>query len=543
MAEVDVIRAETDVLVIGGGIAGIFAAVSAARRGARILIVDKGRVGLSGMSIWADTFCVFDEREGHDAEQWHRAVAMNGDYVNNRDYLDMLIEDSAARWRDLNDWGAIGTDKFGYALRKQVKAHKIQKIDRTMLTDLLVEGGQAVGAIGFSIDRPECICVNAKAVVMCSGAGGYRPHGFPISNMTFDGDAMAYRAGLAIRGKEFSDTHLTNAAHPGYSWGIGDIKWGPGIVKTGPPPMPTRRVKKGLSLAPYFLAHEGKAPIVMSPPMGGPQGPYPGFKYRGEHPGPQEMVGGAATGMAVHKAEGIVPADSMCRTHMPGLFAAGDALSSMLCGARYSGIGFSFAGSAVQGFRAGEVAADFALEAPPCRVSQRRIKGRARDIFSPLGRTKGFTPRWVTQMLQAAMFPYYILYVKRGDRLKGSLANIEFLRDHCVPKMVAKDLHELRLVHETGNMVLNAEMKLRASLFRKESRGMHYREDYPARDDKRFLAWVHVFKGQDGSMKLKKVPVPRKWRPPAKLSYEERYVHRFPGEMEFLEKRRREQGG
>jgi len=543
VVEGEFIRAETDVLVIGGGIAGIFAAVSASRKGARALIVDKGRVGLSGMSIWADTFCVFDEREGHSAEQWHRAVATNGDYVNNRDYLDMLIEDSAARWRDLNDWDAIGTDKFGYALRRQVKAHKIQKIDRTMLTDLLVEDGRAVGAMGFSLDKPMCVAVTARAVVMCAGAGGYRPHGFPISNMTFDGDAMAYRAGLAIRGKEFSDPHLTNAAHPGYSWGIGDIKWGPGIVKTGPPSIPRTEEKRGLSLEPYFQAHEGKAPVVMNPPMGGPQGPYPGFKYRGEHPGPQEMVGGAATGMAVHKAEGIVPADSRCRTHMPGLFAAGDALSSMLCGARYAGIGFSFAGSAVQGFRAGEVAADFALGGMQARIVESRIKEKARDIFWPLGRTKGFTPRWVTQMLQAAMFPYYILYVKREDRLKGALANIEFLREHCVPRMYARDLHELRLVHETGNMVLNAEMKLRASLFRKESRGMHYREDYPARDDERFLAWVHVFKRQDGSMKLKKVPVPRKWRPLPELTYAERYVYRFPGEMEFLGKRRREQGG
>ncbi|MBW2066759.1 MAG: FAD-binding protein [Deltaproteobacteria bacterium] len=543
MTDFEIMKIDTDVLVIGGGIAGIFAAVNASRQGARILIVDKGRVGFSGMSIWADTFCVFDEKEGHSEEQWHRAVAMNGDYVNNRDYLDMLIQDSAARWRDLLDWGAIGTDKFGDALRKQIKKHKIKTIERTMLTDLLVEEGKAVGAIGFSIDRPECICVNAKAVLMCAGAGGYKPHGFPISNMTFDGDGMAYRAGLAISGKEFSDTHLTNAAHPGYSWGIGDIKWGPGIVKTGPPAMPSSEEKRGLSLEPYFQAHKGRAPIVMSPPMGGPQGPYPGFKYKGEHPGPQEMVGGAATGMAVHKAEGIVPSDSTCGTHMPGLFAAGDALSSMLCGGRYSGIGFSFAGSAVQGFRAGKAAADYALQNPRTRVRESWVKDKAREIFSPLTRNKGFSPRWVTQMLQATMFPYYILYVKREDRLKGALANIEFLRDHCVPKMYAKDLHELRLVHETGNMVLNAEMKLRASLFRKESRGMHYREDYPIRDDDNFLAWVHVFKGKDGTMQVKKVPVPRKWRPPAELSYAERYVHRFPGEMEFLGKRRREQGG
>jgi succinate dehydrogenase/fumarate reductase flavoprotein subunit len=54
---------------------------------------------------------------------------------------------------------------------------------------------------------------------------------------------------------------------------------------------------------------------------------------------------------------------------------------------------------------------------------------------------------------------------------------ITFLQNQFVPSLKAKDLHELRLVHETKNMLLNAEMKLKASLFRTESRGSHYIED------------------------------------------------------------------
>jgi succinate dehydrogenase/fumarate reductase flavoprotein subunit len=536
MSQVAITKCSTDVLIIGGGIAGVFAAVNAAQQGVKVIIADKGKVGLSGMTVWADTFCVFDGAAGHRAEDWHEAVSVNGDYINNRDYLDMMIADSAARWKDLVEWGAIGTDKFGKALRKQIKAWKIGTIERTMLTDLLVEDGKVTGAIGFSIDQPECIAISAKAVVMCAGAGGYKPHGFPISNMTFDGDGMAYRAGLPIGGKEFSDTHNTNAAHPGFSWGIGDIKWGPGIIKTGPPLLPKPGAIRGLSLEPYYKVHKGKAPIIMNPPMGGPQGPYPGFKYKGVRPGPQVMLGGGSTGMAVHKAEGIVPKDNKCGTELPGLFAAGDALSSMLCGGRYPGIGFSFAGSAVQGFRAGEAAADYASQMPSRDVAESRVTLLKEKIFEPLNRTQGFTPAWTTQMLQTAMFPYYILYIKKEDRLMGALTNIMFLSEHCVPQLVANNLHELRSAHETRNMVLNAEMKLRASMFRKESRGMHYREDYPARDDDTFLAWIHVFQGEEGSMQIKKVPVPENWRPASDVPYEERYVHRFPDEMEFIKK-------
>jgi len=230
-------------LIIGGGIAGVFAAVNAAKQGVQVVIADKGKVGFSGMSIWADTFCVFDQDEGHREEDWHEAVAMNGDYINNRDYLDAMIMDSKARWNDLVEWGAIGTDKFGSSFRKQIRKHRIRSIERTMVTDLIVERGKSVGAIGFSMDKQECVLILAKAIVMCAGAGGYRPHGFPISNMTFDGDGMAYRAGLSLRGKEFSDTHNTTAEYPGYSWGIGDIKWGPGIVKTDPPKKPRPGVR------------------------------------------------------------------------------------------------------------------------------------------------------------------------------------------------------------------------------------------------------------------------------------------------------------
>ena len=71
----------------------------------------------------------------------------------------------------------------------------------------------------------------------------------------------------------------------------------------------------------------------------------------------------------------------------------------------------------------------------------------------------------------------------------------------------------LRLAHETENMVLNAEMILQASLFRKESRGWHYREDYPQQNDQEWLAWNQIYRDGQGKMILDKVEVPERWRP------------------------------
>jgi succinate dehydrogenase/fumarate reductase flavoprotein subunit len=97
------------------------------------------------------------------------------------------------------------------------------------------------------------------------------------------------------------------------------------------------------------------------------------------------------------------------------------------------------------------------------------------------------------------MLPYFVLSIKHEKRLQAALTTVEFLRDHLVPKLTAKDSHELRLAHETRNMVLNAEMILRASLFRTESRGQHYREDHPRREDPLWL-WLRL-EEQDGEMR------------------------------------------
>ncbi len=121
-------------------------------------------------------------------------------------------------------------------------------------------------------------------------------------------------------------------------------------------------------------------------------------------------------------------------------------------------------------------------------------------------RESGYSPARVTQILQGILIPNFVLYIKKGSLLQAALAYVEELRDHHVPMLIAKDLHELRLAHETRNMIVSAEMKLRASLYRSESHLSHYRLDYPEPDDKNWRAWINIYKGADGAMKLEKQP-------------------------------------
>jgi len=524
----------TDVLIIGGGMAGCFAAIKARERGVEVTLVDKGYVGKSGQTPFAGSFAVFHPEWGHKLPEWMEQVNTVGEYVNNREWTEIGFLDTYDRYQDLVSWGvefhkidrppqpgrprlgpceALHTEWRRHAeiLRKQALKAGARIIDRVMIVDLIKQDGRVTGAGGFPVGADDLLVVRAKATVMCAGAGGFKAAGWPIHELTADGDAMSYRAGAEITGKEFADPHSTSAEFPAAFNHImrgGRPMFGLLINSEGNPV----RSRGTLFLDLEFEAHAGRAPITQK-----------------TADGQVTRIGGAASGMSVHKAEGVWPAGTDCSTSIPGLYAAGDALGNMQSGSVYATIGLGLSGAAVTGARAGWGAAAYALQADLPAGDGDALGGLREAVYAPLKRTGGFSPRWVTQVLQNTMVPYYVMYIKHGDRLQAALTIVEFIGGHLVPKMYATDPHELRLAHETKNMVLNAEMRLRASLMRTESRGCHYREDFPRRDDKNWLAWVLLREERDRMVAFKR-PIPEAWWPDQSKSYEERYPYRLPGE-------------
>ena len=212
-----------------------------------------------------------------------------------------------------------------------------------------------------------------------------------------------------------------------------------------------------------------------------------------------EQVGGSSAGMAIHKSEGLVPINEQGLSTLPGLYAAGDALGSYMSGGIYTQIGSSLAGSAVQGAIAGEAAAKESLKLTGgVTVSNEQIERVSTEMLAPLKRERGYSPAWVTQVLQGVMIPNFVLYIKKERMMLGALAYVEELREHHVPMLLADDLHALRLAHETENMVITAEMKLKASLMRKESRCSHYRLDCPDIDYENWQAWINIWQDEKG---------------------------------------------
>jgi len=296
-----------------------------------------------------------------------------------------------------------------------------------------------------------------------------------------------------------------------------------------------------MDLVMEFLVHAGKAPLYWDLGAAGPDDiermkkrqesayPWDPWDFDPSRGGRIEMNGGDGGMNVCPQTGGVWPVNMKCASTIPGLFTAGECCGTRCIGSYHPAPGFGLTPSAVTGGRAGRGAAEFARENEKPFTDKEEIARLKKIIAAPIERKGGYSPRWVAQMLQNTITPYYMKYIKHGDRLKAGLTIVEFLKQHAAPMLYARDRHELWLCHETRNMILSAEMVLRASLFRTESRGNHYREDFPRRNDAEWLAWVKL-REENGAMKLWKAPIPAQWRPDLSLPYEERYPRRFPGE-------------
>jgi succinate dehydrogenase/fumarate reductase flavoprotein subunit len=570
----------SDLLVVGGGFAGLSAAVAAQEAGKSVILVDKGRPGYSGLTPWASSHRWFDEELGDDRKAFMDCIRMGGEYITNMDWYGVWLDESKAAYEQLKKMeillqypkGEAGdhwknNDLVGYREKyanqdrriKWVKALEergIEYVDYTMITNVLTQGGKAIGAMGFHVPSGVILTFNAKAIVMCTGGGSYKPTGYPVGGVSFDGEYIAYNLGLPIANKEFDDFHMTLSYAPGNalpnnSWPYLENIWLCGGDVTASTATEyvrgkaiamvlDRLTKAGAGLS----NNDGTALEDVSQSSvtrkGGSASGYPDDPRQGKDSSPYAKgdIYGAAVGMCSHMSSGVFCGlnDLVGYSGLPGLYYAGDGSNaSAACGAMYpTGVGFTSSLCTIQGRRAAEAAANYADTTSLVTISANIAAGVIEEIQAPLKRETGFDPNWARDELQAVMSPYWINVTKTEATLKGALSQVEYMRDAVVPKLMAQSSHDLRLCHEMKHKVLSAEMKLRAGLERQESRGFHYRSDYPFRDDKNFLCYITMRKDANGAMTLSRVPVKDEWKGDLTQSYTERYIYRFPGEAEAL---------
>ena len=220
-----------DVLVVGGGGAACTAAVAAARKGAKVVIVSKGKTGNSGNTIMIGgsygmdgesayhEYHIKEADPGFTKEELFRAIVNDGFHLSDQKIVEQFVEDSPRIVYEVKQWGEEIGEKFefyrpanwdvtgrsmGRALLRGVKkTPNITIYDDIAVTDLLKNGKKVTGALGMDLYGGKLIQFEAKAVILATG--GFQPYTLRSTNTdsTGDGQAMAYRAGAKLADMEF----------------------------------------------------------------------------------------------------------------------------------------------------------------------------------------------------------------------------------------------------------------------------------------------------------------------------------------------------
>jgi len=542
---------ELDVLVIGGGLAAMRAALASVAAGARTGLMLKGVLGQSGSSAIAGgglaaVMDVSDVPEDSLEKHFEDTLA-SGDYVNDPELVRTLVAHAGESIRELARIGAKfvskedgeievflapahgcrrsvrveggGTAQMIGPLTDYVRRQPIEIMERTTALEILRDGGRAAGVLALGGGAP--VLVRAKAIVLASGgAGRIYPLTSNMAESTGDGYAMALRSGLALTGMEFVQFTPTALAYPkelegtstgGVLLGLeGTRMWNSRNERFMEKFDPVRKEASTRAV----LSRAIQAQVVE-----GHGSPHDGVYLDLTGNDPQTLERLAAPFMkklaphgidirrqpieiapAVHYFMGGVEIDARTATALTGLYAAGEVAGGVQGSNRLSSNSLSdvnvfgkIAGAQAASYaRSHAVFADWAaLQAQARRALERAwnpgLHGAAPALDALHAKLKRVT------------FAHAGL-VRDADSMKAGIAAIEALRGELAA-LAPVGGEDLRQYYEVGNMLDVAEAVTRAALHREESRGAHFRLDHPGKDDARWLVATRV-SGTAGALRV-----------------------------------------
>jgi len=461
-------------------------------------------------------------------------------------------------------------DRTGLEMIRTLQDHGIhQGIDVHMectIVRLLKDGERIAGALGYDRERGRFKLFRAKAIVLATGGIG---RAFAITSnsweYTGDGHGLAYAAGAELMDMEFVQFHPTGMVWPPSVRGIlvtEGVRGEGGVLKnsagrrfmfddipenyrpqTADSEEEGWRYTQGDKTArrpPELLTRDHVARCIMREIKAGRGSPHGGVFLDIAWIG-QRLKNGAAhiqkklpsmyhqfkelagiditkepmeVGPTTHYVMGGVRVDGETQmSNVPGLFAAGE-VGAGLHGANRLG-GNSLSDLLVFGKLAGEHAAAFAKSAPAPRVRDEDVTAATAAALAPLERQGGasspeLSPYKIQSDLQVLMQAQAGIVRNAGD-LGDALEKLEGLKQRAA-HVWAEGNREYNPGWHTaldlGNLLTVSEAVARAGLLREESRGAHFREDRPGKDE----AWGKVNlvlkQGEDGRMQIEKRPVP-----------------------------------
>ena len=184
---------------------------------------------------------------------------------------------------------------------------------------------------------------------------------------------------------------------------------------------------------------------------------------------------------------GGIRVNANSETHVSGLYAAGVVADT--CGGAGYASAASLAACFTQGHRAGINAAQYASSQPKPALDEGQAKRLKQKVYAPLERKKGVAPDDL--LAKVALIVYASDTIKNEIRLKKAIEEFQQIEQEAA-NLVAKDYHYLGKCHRAKDTLALYDIVARTSLMRTESRGNHYREDFPLTDNDNWLKWLTV---------------------------------------------------
>jgi succinate dehydrogenase / fumarate reductase, flavoprotein subunit len=528
------IRLESDVLVIGAGGAGMYAAIAAARDGCQVHLIDRSLIGRGGATVMAQmTVAVALGEQCPDHWEHHLADTLQaGRGLCDRALAQLLCENAPLRIREMDAWKvgwarenghlkqvhAPGHDRArcvyvdflntGPAVSRTLRAQLnridgIRRIGDVLITDIVVHDGEAVGAVGLHLVSGETVALEARSVIIATGGLTrlYRRNSGSL-NMGGDGYALALRAGAELIDMEFVQFFPIGHLAPRMI-GMDPIMWDPFRYKLGGRLLNA----KGEEFADrygqaesgnYVLARDVATYAIFKEVEAGRGSPAGGAYLSFTHVPEAELRkafgpvidrlaknGIDLTRMPVevapiaHYHMGGVRVNASMETRVPNLFAAGEAVGGANGANRLSGNALTEA--FVFGERAGAAAT---ARAKARGASGWNAKAAAAELDFLSGRgSAAAAPNTAALVVELqALMADNVGPFRTEAKLRLALLRLAQIERElgALPaggsahyNMVRLDWLDLR------NMLLVAQTVVLAAIERKESRGAHQREDYP----------------------------------------------------------------
>jgi succinate dehydrogenase / fumarate reductase flavoprotein subunit len=583
---------EYDVLVIGAGGAGLRAAIEAHKEGASVAIVCKSLLG-KAHTVMAEGGVAAAIANVDERDNWkvHFTDTMRGgQYLNNCRMAEIHAKEAPERVRELEGWGALfDRTRDGRILQRNFGGHKYPRLahvgDRTGLEmirtlqdhvvelnidvhmectiiAILLDGGRAIGGLGFDRDRGRFKLFQARAVVLATGGIG---RAFRITSnsweYTGDGHSLAFHAGASLIDMEFVQFHPTGMVWPPSVAGIlvtEGVRGEGGVLRNKdgrrflfddipelyrnqtadnedegwrytqgdrqarrPPELLTRdhvarciarEIKEGrgtehggvyldISWIKERLPNAAERIKKKLPSM------YHQFKQLADIDITQTAM---EVGPTTHYMMGGVRVDAESQmSDVPGLFAAGECAAGLHGSNRLGGN--SLSDLLVFGKRAGEYAAHFARENPAGGVDEeevRRVANEALACFDLHDRERVENPFEIQHRLQAIMQDW-VGIVRSEHEMLQAIEEIERLKTRAARVRVPGNREYNPGWHtalDLRNLLTFSEAITRSALARKESRGAHARSDYPDKDEHFGRVNMSARKGAGGDVQISEIP-------------------------------------